>query len=166
MTEKSLKDEIKELTEVIKESQAKKEKKKEFKIPFFKRVRPSQAKKNYITVIKINENGHVEFLKKQIEEQTIMVDGIPRLANGRYIMHHKKNPIMILPTWSVEPLDPAKHYEQSLLNGSNSKGYKLLMSKMKSSSIESKKIAGGMLKWIIGLGLALIIGYAFITGGG
>lgn len=151
-----------------------KEKEKGFKIPFFKRVRPKQARKGYVTVFQINENGFINAKKEIILEQTVMIDGVPRLATPEYILHFKKNPILILPTYSVKPLSPndlfkpfdiTKSQEQSLKDGSNVVGYKILMARMKSETVNPKKSMGGMFKWVIGLAVAAIIGYALLTGG-
>jgi len=39
------------------------------------------------------------------------------------------------------------------------------MNKMKSEQISAKKSMGNVLKWVIGLVIAAIIGYALLTGG-
>lgn len=147
---------------------------KEFKIPFFKRVNPTQAAKGWITLFKINENKYINLTKERIEEQTIMVDGIPRLALSKYIFYIKKNPVIFLPSWSVTPLtqedfdkpfDVKEHAKISLEDGTNINGFKILLAAMKGSAINQKKPMSGVIKWIIGIGLAGIIGYALITGG-
>ena len=157
-------EEIKELKELIKDQEPK-EKEKKFRIPFGKRVGRSQAKKNYITLIKLNENGQLNFKKVQIDEQTFMDEGIPRLAAAGYVFYYKKNPFVILPSWSVEPFSPLEHYNKSLITGTNSAGYRLLMNRMKNEQVTQKKQMGSMIKWIIGLGVLAIIGYAILTGG-
>lgn len=158
-----LQEELKEIKDLLKEE--KKPKRKKFRIPFGKKVGKSQAKKNYVTVIKINENGNLDFKKLQIDEQTIMEEGIPRLAATDYVLRYKKNPVIILPSWSVKPYSPSEQYEKSLNDGSNTKGYSILMAKMLKEQVNPKKQIGGMIKWILGLGVAGIIGYALITGG-
>jgi len=171
-----LQEDIKEMKEIIKSSEESKKEKK-WRYPFGKKVGKSQKKKNYVTLIKINENGQLDFKKVQIDDQTFMEEGIPRLASAGYVLHHKKNPVIILPSWSVEPIapesekilktfDPAQNYEESLKNGSNVVGYRLLMNRMKNEQVSAKKQMGGILKWIIGLALAGIIVYAILTGGG
>lgn len=139
--------------------------KKKFKIPFSKRVGTAKKKLNYITLIKINENSQIKFDVVQINDQTIMVDGVPRLATSKDIMYYKKNPIMILPSWSVEPFSPGENFLQSLEDGSNKKGYAILLEKMKKEQLGPKKQLGGIVKLMIGLAFAAIIGYAFISGG-
>jgi len=143
-----------------------KDKEKKFRFPFGKKVGRSQKKKNYLTVLLLNENGTYNFKKYQINEQTIMHELIPRLATTGHVMFNKKgNPMVILPNWSVEPFSPKSHFEKSLEDGSNKKGFQILMNKMKSEQISAKKSMGNVLKWVIGLVIAAIIGYALLTGG-
>ena len=160
-----IQDRIKSIEELLKEKKlAQKEKK--FKFPFGKKVGRSQKKKNYVTVLLLNENGTYDFKKYPIEEQTILHDLIPRLATAGHVMFNKKgNPMVILPNWSVEPFSPKQHFKDSLNNGSNKKGYQILMSKMKSEQISGKKKMGNIGKWIIGIALAGIIIYAILTSG-
>lgn len=161
-----IKEDITELKDLlIKEKGGVKEKK--FRFPFGKKVGRSQKKKNYITVQLLMENGTYHFKKYQIIDQTIIHNLIPRLATAGLVMFDKKgNPLVILPEWSVEPFSPKKHFEDSLKDGSNVKGFAILMSRMKSEQITSKKTMGNALKWILGLAVAAIIGYALLTGGG
>lgn len=161
-------DELKDIKELLKENkeESKKKKDKKFKLPFGKKVGKSQARKNYVTVMKINENGNVEFSKKRIEQQTFMEDKIPRLATADYVMRWKNNPMIILPSWSVKPFSPSDNLEKSLKDGSNTKGYPILMARMQSEQLDTKKQMGGLIKWILGLGLVGLLIYAFMTGGG
>jgi len=159
-------EELNDIKGMIADNKEKEEKKeKKFKLPFTKRVRPRQASRGFVTVLKINENGFIDARKEQIKEQTIYIDGIPRLATPEYVLHLKKNPVIILPSNSVEPFSPIKNHEESMNNGSNTKGYSILLSSMKSEAINAKKTMGGLVKWIIGIGLAVVVGYAFMTGG-
>jgi hypothetical protein len=165
-------EDVSELKEWIKRQEAIDNNKaeKKFKFPFGVRVRGNQRKKNYVTVLIINENSSFYFKKYQIEEQTITHDAILRLAASGHVIYDKKgNPMIILPSWSVEPFSPLNHYSESLINGSNKKGYAILMAKMMKDIVKPKVGLGGMGKWIaIGFG-AIIIGviiYAFMSGGG
>ena len=162
-TLEDIKNDLAELKKAVSTAEEQKKEKK-FKLPFGTKVSKGQAKNNWVTIVKINENGNISFKKLQIEDQTVMEDGIPRLAAAGYVMFWKGNPLIILPSWSVEPFSPLEHLQKSLLNGSNTNGYKLLLAKMKMSAVSDKKPMGSALKWIIGIGLAAIIGYAFFTG--
>ena len=161
-------------SQVEREETKQNKKQKKFRIPFFKRVKPKQAAKGWTTVFNIHENGFIDIVRKKTSEQTIWVDGVPRLALAEHIMHIKKNPVIFLPTWSVVPikpedlanLDKKKHQKEALTNGENTKGYQILLAAMKGSAINNKQPIGGLLLKMIGVVLAIVIGYAFLTGGG
>lgn len=160
-----LNDKIKE--EVVKVLEENKVKEKKWKFPFGKKVGKGQKKKGYVTTLILNENGQYEFKKYQIKDQIIVHDVIPRLATTGHVMFDKKgNPLIILPNWSIEPFSTYKHYEESLTNGTNKNGYKLLMNYMLANKTDAKKEMGGIWKWIIGLLVVGVIVYAFATGGG
>jgi len=159
---------LKDLKDIIsrKDREELNKNKKKFRFPFGKKVGRGQKKKNYVTVLFLNENGTYYFKKYPIVEQTIMHELIPRLATTRHVMFNKKgNPMVILPNWSVEPFSPRQHFNESLKNGSNKKGFMILMNKMKAETVNAKKQMSGVLKWIVGLIIAAIIGYALLTGG-
>lgn len=150
-------------TYVMQEKEAVTEKK--FKFPFGKKVGKGQRKKNYVTTLVINENGTYDFKKYQIDEQTIVHDLIPRIVtSGHCLIDKKGNPLIILPNWSVEPFSPLAHYEKSMIDGQNTKGYKILLAKMKSDATKPKAQMGNLIKWILGLGLLAVVIYAFIAG--
>lgn len=152
---------------ILKLIESKAIKTKKFNYPFGKKVGKSQRKKNYVTVIIPYENGSIDIKKYQIEDQTIIHDKIPRLApNAAVMLDRKGNPVLILPNWSVSPFSPLEHYKQSLVEGSNAKGYKILMAKMKSETTEKKKMKVGKVGlWIFGLLIVLIIVWAIASGG-
>jgi hypothetical protein len=165
-----IQDDIKE----IKANIIPEKKEKFFGLPFKAKVRNKKAKNGWVGILKINENGFITGSKQQITEQTVMVDGVPRLATPDYILKLKKGfntyPVLILPSWSVEPLkpfSPKENYEESLAKGSNIAGYRLLLNRMKLSTVEGgvKKSLGWM-AWLIVLGLVGVIIYAiFFTRG-
>jgi hypothetical protein len=141
----------------------KQEKEKKLKLPFKARVGKSKAKKGYIGILKLNENRTITPSKQKVEEQTVIVDGVPRLATGDHIYYMGKFPIMILPSCSVEPLTSTSLFEKSLESGSNIKGYSLIMNKMKLDVVGKKTFGGGWIKWIIIIGLIGLVIYAFIS---
>ena len=160
----SLVEDIEELKKIIKED---KEKGKKWKYPGGTKVSNAQRKKNYVTVLITYENGTCDFKKYQIKNQTVWHDMIPRLATAGHVMFDKKgNPIIILPNWSVEPFSPLESYENSMVNGSNTKGYKILMAAMQSEKVDGKKPFPGWIKWVGGAVILGIIVYALISGGG
>ncbi len=161
-----IKEDLEEIKDVILTEKAG-IKEKKFRFPFGKKVSRSQRKKNYIIVLLLMENGTYDFKKYQVQDQTIVHKVIPRLATAGHVMFNKKGqPLIVLPEWSVDPLSPKKHFDKSLENGTNTKGFAILMSKMKSEQVNAKKSMGNIFKWIGGLAFAAIIGYAFLTGAG
>jgi hypothetical protein len=165
-----IQEDLKEIKEKLNKEEAEKELKKKkkprFKLPFSARVKAREAKQNYVTVMKINENGFVDFQKEKIVAQTTIIDGIPRLATPEYVLHWKKNPIIIQPHWSVTPFNPSAEAKKSLNDGSNTNGYKILLARMKSDFLGSKKPISSTFKWVGGIILAVVLGYALLTGGG
>jgi hypothetical protein len=161
-----LTDEIKDLKSQLKELEDSEIfKKKKFSFPFGKKVSQSQRNNNFVTVLVINENGTYDFAKYQIKDQTFMHNKIPRLASAGYTMFDKRgNPLLILPSWSVQPFSPLENYNQTLINGSNTTGYELLMDKMLKEQTSTKLKMNVTLKWILGFGLVAIIIYALLAG--
>lgn len=153
------------IEEKFKEEEDSKKKKKKFRLPFGKKINKARAKKNFVILLKINENLNVSIDIIQIKDQSIMVDKVPRLATADYVLTYKKMPMIILPSWSVEPLSPSKDLKDSFEDGTNKKGFAILLEKMQKEQLGSKKPISGIIKWIFGLGIAGIIGYALISGG-
>ena len=172
-----IQEDIKELKDLIKEKEEP-VKVKKLRLPFRAKTGKGKQKRNFVGILKINENGVISPSKQEIKEQTVMVDGIPRLATTDFVLRwntlRKQFPTIILPSWSVKPLtvkelfafDPKEHYEKSMNDGSNIKGYKLLMNRMKAETVDAKKgLGGGWLKWVIGFIVLAVIGYAVLSGG-
>ena len=166
----ALQDDMAKIRELLEEKNKGKSKEKKFKLPFGKKVGKGQRKKNFVTVLLLFENGSYDFKKYRIEDQTIMHETIPRLATAGYINYDSKgNPLIIMPNWSVEPVtfNSKLHYEESLEDGTNVNGYKILMNKMRLETVQGKKPLPGWIKWVVGLGLlAVIIYFAMTSGGG
>lgn len=162
---KTLKEEISQLNENLEYLNKKKIKKvKEFKIPFSKRVRGRKARENYITVMYINENGGIVYKKKQIKDQSITINGIPRLATAEYVLRYKRNPMIIQPSWSVEPFSPKENKKKTSENEMDTSGYRILLNIIKSEAIKGVKKMG----WGLSIGAIIILGiiiYALFTSG-
>ena len=95
-----------------------------------------------------------------------MVDKVPRIATAEYIVHVKKNPIMVLPSWSVQPISWKEKFKSSLSDGSNIAGYQLLANRMELNQADvTKKKMKGWVGWVFGIVILGIIAYAFFSGG-
>lgn len=154
-----------QIRKALEEKEDKEKKKKKFKIPFGKKTSPAQARKGYVTLIKINENNTIEFDKILIKDQSVMLDKVPRLATPGSILYYKKCPCIIMPSWSIEPFSSTTHFNGTLENGTNKKGFAILMERMQSAATGEKKPIGNLVKILIGVGLLAVIGYALISGG-
>lgn len=171
--EKTLKDEVKELKDILlKENQTpkqKKEKVKLFRIPGRGKLNAQKLKKNWITVLHLYENHTASFNKYPIEDQTIIIDKIPRLATGDNIFlieGKNKKPLLVLPSWSVKPtsptdksfLDISENYEEMSKKGLNVNGYKILLNRMQKEALSTKKPMPGWI-WIVGLAIIGVVVY-------
>lgn len=161
--EKNLKELMEEMLENQKELINQKKEKK-FKLPFGARLGKKALKQGYMTVVFINDNKEVEFMKVPIKEQTMMIKETPHLAMAKYMMTYKGKPLMIVPSWNVEPFNPAQNFNEAETGKTMSVGYRLLMNRMKSAIIEGTKKAINW--WIIVGGIAVIaaLGYVAMKG--
>lgn len=154
MEEENLKDKIDKLSEKMDEVIEKdKKKSKGFKLPSKAKLSKTKVKKNWVTIVKINENKAVDFSREPIEDETVMIDGVPRLATGEAVLNYKGKPLMIVPSWRVTPFSPTQDFKESLEDGSNTKGYALLLARMKKGILEpvKKKIPIGIILVVVAI---------------
>lgn len=157
----SLKEEIQKLREKLEEKTI--EKKKDFKFLSRIRLSPKKLKENFVIVEYIHNNGQIEFLKAPIEESTMMIKGIPRLALPSDILYYNKKPFIILPEWSYKPFSKKEEYSKAVEENLTNEGFSLLINRMHKEAIASKKKLSG---WIILLVFAVIgIIIYFLLGG-
>ena len=134
------------------------EKKRSFKIPFLSKVGNKKAEKGWATYLMVNDNRTVSFIKKPISEQTVMIDGVPRIATADDALIYKGKPFYIQPSWSVKPFSPSENYEQTHKENNSSAGYRLLLNRMQTEVIKPKGSFGGI--WIfVGILALIILGY-------
>jgi len=165
----SLNDKIKEAVEQVeKEKEEQKLQSKKWRLPRKAKVGKKKQRLNWVGILKINENGSIEPSKQQIKEQTIVVDGCPRLATNecvlRWVHGRKTFPVILLESWSTIPYSPQDSVRKSMLDGSNAIGYNLLWNRMQNDKVEQKKHMGGWWKWLLGLALLGVVVYAFASG--
>lgn len=153
MEEKGLKEEIKELKEVMKEQK----KSKSFRMPLRARLSKHRLKRGYIIVQKISENKGIEFTKEPIIDGTIKLHDTFHAIEDYDLFFYKNKPMIIQPKHKLNPWNPIKSENETY-------GQKYIMARMKSDQIKlsGKKISGIV---IFGLIIAAIIGYYLITGG-
>ena len=139
---------------------------KRWRLPRMARLNKKRLKRNFVTVLVINENRNVDAVRLPIEDGCIVVDGVPRIATQDYTLLFNGRPMIILPAWSLKPFSPEENYAETVRNELTTAGRKLIAAKMKLEAVQpKKKIAGGIGGWII-LGLAILgIVYYFIKRG-
>lgn len=168
--EDSIKDMLKELLNKKEtqpaEPEEDKKKDKPWKIPFKGRVSVNAAKKGYTTVQIIRNNGEIDFSKSYLQDGTILVDGIPRVATIDYRLSYKGKPFIIIPEWSLKPFSPADNYEQSIKEKMNATGSRAILARLQSEAIKPKKEMGNMVWWIIGGIVVIALVWYMFKGGG
>lgn len=160
--ETTLKDDIHKINENFEKLLAS-GKVKGFRLPSSGKLNNAKLKKNYITVISIGNNRELKFSKVPIEDGTVVMDKIPKLATTDYMLTYKGKPVVILPEWSVKPFSPSENYSETVKNQMDTAGHALLLSKYESGKVEEKKKMGGNW-WIFPLIIGIIvIGYLVFT---
>ena len=167
---KTIRDEIEGLSKAIAElsgeEQKKKKKKRPMRIPFAAKLTRRDMKENYANVLYIRENHNVEFMKLPISEGAVLINDKPYVASTDYVLHYKNKPFLIIPEWGTHPFSKASNLNQAERDQRTNLGYKILLNKMKTESIEPKKrlkVSGWLILTLIILG---IIAYYFFNQGG
>lgn len=132
---------------------------KKFRIPRKGKVGRSKIKKGYCTILRIDDNGNVDFEKQKIMDSTY------RLTTKEYhttkeedILSYKGKPLIIQCTKKLNPYNP--------LHGKNEVyGQKYIMARMLGDTIKIKSGGSKTILWLIGLAIAGYLGYSIFTGG-
>ncbi|KKN56545.1 hypothetical protein LCGC14_0571230 [marine sediment metagenome] len=152
---KTIKERIAELEEVRKELK-KLEKKKKFKIPFKARVSKRRMSQGYMTVIVINDNKNLDFIREPITDGTFKCGDTIHSLSEKDIFFYKNKPFVFQPKRSLNPYNPLQKEHETY-------GQKLVMARMEGDKITLKKSIG----WGMSVGIIVIIGiiaYSVITG--
>lgn len=158
MEETTLKDEIHKLNENFDEF------KTEGKVKKFKpnkKLNVADTKKNFVLACVIGENKEFRFEKLRIEDSTVSVNKVPRLASAEYLGTYQGKPAMIIPEWSVEPISFDKNYDEARRSRTLAAGYRLLINRIELGVLKAKKQIKG---WVIFLGIIalIVIGYLLL----
>lgn len=142
--------------ELYDENQQKKTKK--FKVPRKGKVSKRQQKKGFTTIMRIDNNGNVDFEKKQIDGATYRLSTREYHAtNEADILSYKGKPFIIQPTKKLNPYNP--------LSGKNETyGQPYIMARMLGDTIKVKSAKGNILIWILIVG-AVLFGINYFMGG-
>ena len=163
--EENIKQKINRLIELNEKLIEQKEVKK-WKMPFKGRLNKKQLKSSYVTYFIIRVNRRLDIIKVPIDEETTLIDGIPRVATADHVLFDAKgNPIIIQPEWSTTPFSPEDSMSDTGRLGRSAAGAKLLLNKMEKEAIDLKKKGGGssLILWIV-LGIAAVAGLLYVSG--
>jgi len=156
MEEKSLRTEIQEMKDLVKES-LEKQKPKKFRLPYRAKVTKAHLRKGYITIAVINENKGIDFRREPIIDGTIKLEDTFHTLSEEDIYSYKGKPFIFQAKNKLNPYNP--------LRGDNETyGQKYVMARMEGDKIVSKKKIG----LGISIGVLIIVGiivYALFTGG-
>lgn len=157
--ESSLKDEIRRLNENF-ESVKKEGKVKKMKPN--KKLNNSDLKKNNVLGVIVGENKELRFEKLTIQDSTVTVNKVPRIATAEYLATYRGKPAIIIPEWSAEPISFQKQYEQAARDKMLAVGYRLLMNRIELGAIKAKKAIKG---WVIFAGIIalIVVGYLLLS---
>lgn len=158
MEEKTLKETIKENSELMKQL-LENPKVKKVKL---KKLSKAQQKKGFVNYLFINENKNLEMLKVPVDEMTTFLDKTPRLAQPDSILFYKGSPTIIQPAWSIRPFSPIDNYQKTKDDGELSIGFKLLANRAELGEVKSKKrLSGGAIFAIIVV--LIVVGYLLLS---
>jgi hypothetical protein len=159
MEEKTIKDELRELKEIVSDTKKEKERvSKPFRMPWKARLSPRKLRKGYITIAQINENMAVDFIREPIIDGTVKLDDTYHAIEDFDIFNYKNRPFIFIAKNKLNPYNPLEGQHETY-------GQKYVMARMEGERITAKKALG----WGVSIGILIIVGvivYALFTGGG
>ena len=134
-------------------------KSKKFRLPRKGKLSKSKLKKGYLIVMRIDDNGNVDFEKQRIQDSTYRLSTKDyHVTEKKDILSYKGKPLIIQPTKKLNPYNP--------LEGKNETyGQPYIMARMLGDTIKVKSANAKGIIWIIGIAIVAYIGYSIITGG-
>jgi hypothetical protein len=128
------------------------------------KVRGRKAKKGWMGVLKVDENGNITGEKTKIDDSVFVT------RDGKYhatkhgeevLMWNGKFPVLIQQSWLETPINLRKTAEHK----DETYGQKYIMARMLNDTIKIKNKGGGFLLWII-IGAVVIFGINYFMKGG
>lgn len=134
---------------------------KKLKVPRKAKVRKGKLKKGWIGIVKIDENGNISGEKQKVEDSTIRLkDKTYHAINGEEVgMWEGKFPVILIQTWRKNPLKIRRGEDSN-----ETYGQKYIMARMIGDTIKIKAGGNMGLLYILGIGIALYVGYMALTG--
>jgi len=148
----SLKDTVRLLAEQLQEQNklVKEKKIKKWRMPFRSFLSKRRVRKGWVSIIYLRSNGAANFMRAPIDENIVDINGTLHVVDPRYIISYKNKPIIILPEWSMYPLDLKEKYSETELQGLKSMGTRHVYNYMKRNLIKEKKpMRMGMMLFIL-----------------
>lgn len=127
----------------------KKKSRKRIKLP---KLKKAKLKQNYALVIYIMDNlsMNMEYMKINNEYIYIRKTNSYHLATSKYVMNYKGIPTIVQPSWSLEPLCPSEHYQETIDKHKGASPQKVLITLMEQSNLKIRgKVGGKAILWII-----------------
>jgi hypothetical protein len=156
--ETGIRSKLDKLIELMEEQQLKKEKK--FRLPFGMGSN-RKLKKNWVIVIllRTNQNIAIKFLPIINDMIKLKDNSTYHLATTDFMWRYKKYPVMVLPEWSLKPIQPKELLEETVKNGELALPQKVVINAMELSQLkdEKKGIGGGFIIWIIVAVVAVVV---------
>ncbi len=132
-------------------------KKKKFFIPFKARLGKKQIKDGYVSILKIEDNHNIDFVKEPIRDGVINMGDTFHAIDPEDIFFYKNKPFIFQAKRSQNPYNPLSEAHETY-------GHKYILARMEGDKILGKKKAIGWGITIVGIVIAGIIAYSFITG--
>ena len=153
---KTLREELIEIKEEIRNTKGKKP--KQFKLPFYSRLKKGHLKKGYVTVAVIEPNMSINFVREPIIDGTIRLENTFHAVEEFDIFNYKGKPFIFQPRNKLNPYNPMKGTNETY-------GQKYVMARMEGDKIVSKKKIGIGISIGVLIIVAVIV-YALFSGGG
>lgn len=162
----TLRDKIERIDNFVRrfEESDEKEIKKNFKLPkTISLFHKKKLKKGYVLVFLLKTNGQIDIKFLQIKTDIISIkeNKTLHLSGARYMFRYKGFPAIILPEYSLEPLDPRNVYMKVFDQKKLAWPQEEFLRAIKEGEVKHKKSFGGAI-WII-IGIAVIAGLYFLS---
>lgn len=144
MEEKSLRDEIQELKDIVRTTALPKQRK--FKLPYKAKLNKSKLKQGYITIGIINENKTVDFVKEPVIDGTIKLGDTYHAVADFDVYNYKGKPFIFQAKSKLNPYNPLDGQHETY-------GQKYVMARMEGDRITAKKKIG----WGLSIGLIVVV---------
>lgn len=144
-----------ELTKRL-EEQEHKEKKKEEKTLKIPKIGLGKLKKNYVLLVRLKTNQQMVMERVPIEDDMIYLrdNDTYHSATTDCVWRYKGLPVMILPEWSLQPINPTDLFEKSVTNKELVLPQRALIKAIELSQIKKKK--KGNIWLIVGIIIAIV----------